>query len=120
LEQSTLSPGQDLSRLTQGPSAYLNGTPNVSSKATLTRTVQLSPRGKFSYGHCTGPGQATEMVMDRKLACKRSTVGPDPYGLWTLRSPRATSASPFAPEKGDARQPWVMGRTATQAFDRCA
>ena len=121
--QNTGSPGQDLGRFTEGPARYLNGTPNVGSKAMLERNVQLSPRGRFLQGKGSGPAQHTELVMDRKLACKRSSVGPDPYGLsnanmWTPRTPQRAYAV-IAPADGSMRQPWVYGRTATHAFDPC-
>lgn len=127
------SAGQDLHRYTEGPARYLNGTPNTGSKAMLERTMHLSPRGRVTHGPLTGPGQETQRVMDRKLACKRSTVGPDPYGLgatnmWSPRPPQRAFAvfAPALPDAslrprpdGTARQPWAYGRTATHAFDPC-
>lgn len=114
------SPGQDLARFTEGPSAYLNGTPNRGSKSTLTRSVRMSPRGKFVQGVNTGPGDMTKIVLDRKVHCKRSNAGPDPYGLNNaIGSARNSSPrSMFAPEDGSTRQPWVYGLTRGQAFDR--
>ena len=109
----------------EGPARYLNGTPNAGSKAMLERTVQLSPRGRFVQGRaCTGPAGHTQLIMERKQACKRSTVGPDPYGLcaanlWIPRTSERAYAT-FAPASDDLRQPWVYGRTATAAFDPCA
>jgi len=115
------SAGQDLGRFTEGPARYLNGTPNTGSKSMLEREVHLSPRGKVSHGRYTGPGQQTQIVMDRKLACKRSTVGPDPYGLcaanlWSPR-PSQRAYATFLPQSDSGRQPWVYNRTATTAFD---
>ena len=76
--------------------------------------------GKFVQGVNTGPGDMTKIVLDRKVHCKRSNAGPDPYGLNNAigsarnSSPRST----FAPEDGSTRQPWVYGLTRGQAFDR--
>jgi len=114
------SPGQDLERFTEGPSAYLNGTPNCGSKATLIRSMHLSPRGRFVQGVNTGPGDMTKIMLGRKDHCKRTNAGPDPYGLaHAMESARAsTSRSTFAAEDGSSRLPWVYGRTRGQAFDR--
>ena len=125
------SPGQDLGRYTEGPARYLNGTPNTGSKAMLERQVQKSPRGRWQQGPMTGPAMHTQMIMDRKLACRRSQVGPDPYGLctsnlWTPRTPQR-ALTVFNPpghmlsgSADDTRTPWILGRTNGQAFDPCA
>ena len=47
----TGSPGQDLSRYTEGPARYLNGAPNTGSKAMLEKTVLASPRGRWNPGN---------------------------------------------------------------------
>lgn len=129
------SPGQDLSRYTEGPSAYLNGPPNVGPKCTMERRVHNSPRGRFQQGVNTGPAQYTQIVAGRKMACKRSAAGPDPYGigaanLW-VPNPAHRAYATFLPENGfrrthldsamgrGERTPWVYGRTATHAFDPC-
>ena len=126
-ESSVGSPGQDQRRLTEGPARYINGSPNTGSKAMLERNVHNSPRGKFTHGPRSGPAQNTQIILDRKLACKRSAVGPDPYGLcatnmWTPQAPqRRTVIAPpghmLAGAKEDKRTPWIYGRTATHAFD---
>lgn len=61
------APGQDLHRLMEGPSLYLNGPPNAGSKSTLQRDVYTSPRGGIKHGVNSGPGQMTQVVMDRKV-----------------------------------------------------
>lgn len=125
------SAGQNLERLSEGPSAYLNGTPNMGNKSTLERSVRNSPRGHFVQGLRTGPAQMTQIILDqhRRMACRRSGVGPDPYNMTTGRqwpnasanniwSPR-TSHSGFLPvEAGQTRTPHVTGRTHTVAFDK--
>lgn len=124
------SPGQDLGRLSEGPARYINGSPNAGTKAMLERKVQLSPRGRWQQGPKTGPAMHTQMVMDRKHACRRSHIGPDPYGLcavnmWTPRTPQRafTAFTPvghmLAGSADDRRTPWIHGRTATHAFDPC-
>jgi len=103
------SPGQDLRRLEDGPSLYINGPPNQGSKMSFERSVLGSHRGRFAPGSRTswpnsGPGQLTQLVMDRKPACSRSMIGPDPYGvtntnLWLRRN----KALHFAPDDGSVR-----------------
>ena len=136
------SPGQDLHRYTEGPSAYLNGPPNLGSKTTLERNVHLSPRGRVTQGKYTGPAQLTAIQQDRKLACRRSTAGPDPYGLGAANlwhpKPALRWQSTFTAETGVAsalttrravvggvynglrneRTPHIVGTTHTQVFDR--
>lgn len=114
------APGQELSRLAEGPSLYINGPPNVGNKSTLERGVYLSPRGRIAVGTKHGPAKNTEIVANRRMACKKSAVGPDPYGvhsnnLW--KKPGTVFRGGFAPESGGGRQPWVLGRTAGLAFD---
>ena len=120
-ESAVGSPGQDLGRLTEGPARYLNGTPNMGSKAMLERSVNLSPRGRFTHAPKSGPAQHTQIIMDRKLDCKRSAVGPDPYGLcaanlWSPR-PALRAYATFTPAHDTLRQPHILGRTASHAFD---
>ena len=87
------SPGQDLHRYTEGPSTYLIGPPNLGSKVTLERNIHLSPRGRVMQGKYMGPAKPhhTAFQQDRKLACRRSTAGPDPYRLTTANLWRLTS-----------------------------
>ena len=104
----------------------------MGNKSTLERSVRNSPRGHFVQGLRTGPAQMTQIILDqhRRMACRRSGVGPDPYNMTTGRqwpnasanniwSPR-TSHSSFLPvEAGQTRTPHVTGRTHTVAFDKC-
>lgn len=128
----TGSAGQDLHRYVEGPSAYLNGPPNLRpafvtrTVSTLERAANDSPRGKVAHGRHTGPAQFTVMAAERKMACSRSAAGPDPYGLFTrVWSPRAgqRSMSIFAAKThGPAnamRQPFALASAAkpSQAFD---
>lgn len=135
------SPGQDLHRYTEGPSAYLNGPPNLGSKTTLERGVHLSPRGRVTQGKYTGPAQLTAMQQDRKLACRRSVAGPDPYALAAANlwypKPQQRWQATFTAETGipaalttrravaggvyyghGERTPHILGTTHTQVFDR--
>lgn len=116
------SAGQDLHRYTEGPSAYINGPPNAGHKSTLERNVHVSPRGRVVQGVNTGPAKHIGMLGDRKMACKRTAAGPDPYGLgaanlWSPTKPAQRMAATFAPENGARRTPHIFGRTAAHAFD---
>ena len=111
------SPGQDLQRFAEGPSRYINGPPDSGTKATLRRDIERSPRGRFAHGVGSGPAYHTEQVMMRKLACLRSGAGPDPYNASMRPLSRPATSARFAAENGARRQPWILGRTATQPFD---
>jgi len=116
------SAGQDLHRYTEGPSAYINGWPNAGEKSSLERRVHLSPRGRFTQGVHTGPAQYTQILSDRKMACRRTAAGPDPYGLgaanlWSMTKPAQRAYATFAPENGSRRTPHIFGRTAAQSQD---
>ena len=57
---------------------------------TLERSLQSSPRGRFgpqgsqSTWPGSGPGKLNELhQMERKPACKKTSIGPDPYGVRT-------------------------------------
>ena len=123
----TGSPGQDLSRYTEGPARYLNGAPNTGSKAMLEKTVLASPRGRWNPGVNHGPAQFTKLVTDRKVVCRRSNVGPDPYGIsrpTTFGHPTKQLALAVAKPltststlSFSARQPYVYGTTAVRASD---
>jgi len=122
------SPGQDLRRLGEGPALYINGPPNQGRKMTLERSLQATPRGRFgpqgsqSGWPGAGPAKMTEIMMDRKLACKKSKIGPDPYGvksnnLWTKHS----KALHFMPEDGSVRvtvrpQPFCLRSTSFDPY----
>jgi len=122
------SPGQDLRRLGEGPALYVNGPPNQGSKMTLERQLQVTPRGRFGANGSqngwpgSGPGQVTQLMMDRKLDCKKSKIGPDPYGvksnnLWV----RHNKALNFMPEDGSVRvqkrpQPFCLRSTSFDPY----
>jgi len=117
------SAGQDMSRLSEGPSRYINDTPNIGTKATLAREVVTSPRGRVAFGVFSGPAQYTDQVISRKLHCTRAYAGPDPYHVSTTA--RSATAQPahapgrFATESrtSERRSPHILGRTAAHAFD---
>lgn len=95
------SPGMDLRRVSTGPSMYINGAPNTGSKTTLSMNVSKQDLGRFMQGGVHSPAKNTEVLSHRKMACKRSYVGPDPYGLGSRNDwvkPFAARAMAFRPE----------------------
>jgi hypothetical protein len=112
------SPGQDLRRLAVGPALYLNGPPDKGNKATIATATALRRYGAF--GTDAGPG-AVVSLLERRSACKRSAMGPDPYDTM-VRARRAAAvlrarASPPAvapltrPPVAPRRAPRLAGPT---------
>jgi hypothetical protein len=82
-------PNYDLRRLTEGPSLYINGTPDAGSKRTLATEVRAMRHGRFATGN------VSRDLTSFKVNCRKTKSGPDPYNvnssnLWDQRkgSPR--------------------------------
>jgi len=84
--------------MTEGPALYLNGTPDAGGKMALSTEVMHSKMGKFASG------EVSRDLTNRKPACRKSKVGPDPYNIhvsnpWHQRS----SKMAFRPGPGEER-----------------
>ena len=91
-------PAYDLHRMTEGPTLYLNGPPDVGIKSSLSTNVDHMHHGKFMMG------QLSRDLTSPKVACHKSKVGPDPYNVnisnpWHQRS----SSLKFSVEGGESR-----------------
>eukprot|EP00964_Phaeocystis_antarctica_P080368 scaffold50191_cov65-Phaeocystis_antarctica.AAC.2 len=103
-------PAYDLRRFTEGPSLYINGTPDAGSKKLFATEVQAMRHGRFATGNAS-----RGLTSSFKVDCRKSKSGPDPYNvnnsdLWSQHTARKGSPR-FAVENGESRT-WTPPRSA--------
>ena len=90
----------------EGPAHDIHDCPNVGAKATLSRTVLHSPRGKVAHA-VFRPGGPTELnrvasstaftaTVARSQHCRRGYAGPDPYNVSLTHARSAVALRPHS------------------------
>ena len=98
-------PAYDLRRFTEGPSLYINGTPDAGSKRMLATEVQAMRHGHFATGNAS-----RSLTSSFKVDCRKTICGPDPYNVNTSNLWNQRKGSPrFTVENGESRV-WTRPR----------
>ena len=98
-------PAYDLRRFTEGPSLYINGTPDAGSKRMLATEVRAMRHGHFATGNCS-----RSLTASFKVDCRKTKSGPDPYNVNSSDLWNQCKGSPrFSVENGESRV-WTRPR----------